>query len=266
MSVVIAPLVQGKDGVFSASPEDILRLKKEYENRNRALNTVKKHRVSRRFLPVSDAPDSETPVINLLFRNPSVLFFIDASGAKWPVERTSIVNSAWLKCANCDAAVEDFNNSIEIYSITPEGEAYFTVYLEGRPMPVLIKAVSSNSHSDYHAITDIGIDELRSRDNIVYGTTPLFEGAAPDQDLSNALANISPKDSVEVRTDNEQFKVWLQGDSLIVRTKMRIPASKRRQTNSSGYIAYRLGAPAVSRILAYSPEGVATSVRVFLDD
>lgn len=259
----------GEEGaIFSASPSEILELRGIYEARNRALNTVKKHKVVRQFVKVFDSPDGDTPVVNLLFRNPSVLFFIDASGAKWPVTKTSIVNSDWLKCGNCSEASEDFDNSIEIYSVTPEGSAYFMVYLEGRAMPVHIMATSSSLNPVYHAVTDISIDDLRSQEGVHYGSMVLADGAAPDQDLSNALANVSPKDSVEVKSSSDQFKIWRQGDSLIVRTKMNItsPQTQRRNTNSSGYIAYRLVAPAVSRILALTPDGKPIRVRVFLDE
>ena len=255
-------------GILWASPAEILKLRGIYAARNRALNTVKKHKVVRQFVKVSDSPDGDTPVVNLLFRNPSVLFFIDDSGAKWPVTKTSIVNADWLKCGNCSKASEDFDNSIEIYSVTPEGSAYFLVYLEGRAMPVHIMATSSSLNPVYHAVTDISIDDLRSQESAHYPPMALSDGAAPDQDLSNALANVSPKDSVEVKSSSDQFKIWRQGDSLIVRTKMNItsPRSKRKQINSSGYIASRLVEPAVSRILALTPDGKVVRVKVFLDE
>lgn len=267
--LAVSPTSQGDvDAVFAATPENILKLIDVYESRNAAINSVKKHKVKRRFIGVTDSLSNETPVVSLLFRNPSVLFFIDAAGAKWPVTKVSIINDEWLKCANCEEDSGVFDNSIEIYSITPEGEAYFNVYLEDRPMPVLIKAISSSKYREYHAVTDIGVGDLKSSSNVSYGAAPLVEGKEPDQDLSNALANVAPKDSVEVSTSSEHFTVWRQGDTLIARTKMRIvnPQSARRQKNSTGDIAYRLAGPASSRILAYTDDGKPLAVKVFLDD
>jgi hypothetical protein len=267
--LAVSPASQADgDAVFAATPEEILNLRAAYEARNGAINSIKKHKVKRRFVGVTDSLSNETPVVSLLFRNPSVLFFIDAAGAKWPVTKVSIINDDWLKCANCEEDSGVFDNSIEIYSSTSEGEAYFNVYLEDRPMPILIRAISSNKYREYHAVTDIGVGDLKSSDNVTYGAAPLVEGKAPDQDLSNALANVAPRDSFEVRTSSEHFTVWRQGDTLIVRTKMRIasPQSARRQKNSTGDIAYRLVGPASSRILAYTDDGKSLAVKVFLDD
>jgi len=258
-----------EDSLLTGDPESILKLRAGVVASQKAMRTTKRYRVINQSIVVNDAPGSETPTVVLLPKNPSVIVFSDIAGGAWPIVRTNIIDSSWLKCvasADSTKACGTTENTIELYTDSFEGQAHFMVYLKDRPLPIHIRAVASENQAIYNPLTEIQIADIHS--SSAGGTSlQLATGSSlvSDEDLSGVLYGVKPGNSVPIETDSDLMTVWRQGNDLIVVTKMELisPIPSRQMNSQSGNIAYRT--PLATRFIGRTPEGRSVRVRVSVD-
>ena len=223
------------DQLFPLTPEQILRLKQQYQTQEFAktssAGTPPKPTATSQFVNLS--PGSTPPVIRLSQGFVSSLVFLDSTGAPWPISAydlgdPSAFNIQWDKTSN--TLIVQANN---LYTY-----GNLAVRLRGLNTPVMLTLFPGQKEVDYRV-------DLRVQG---YGpnakSMPMDNGLPPSASdiLLHVLDGVPPAGSARLTVSGGDARVWMLNEKMFVRTNLTIlsPGWIGSMTSADGMHAYEM--------------------------
>lgn len=224
------------------TPQEILDLRKQIQERTNAMYEP----ITKGPLPtpvitqykLDLSPGATPPVVRVAVGQGSVVSFIDASGAPWPIKDAENFNLRGMKVAQLDS------NDLSIALLNPMAMGNVAVVLDGLASPVIFTVTPAQAQTDYRV--DMIIPKLR-KDN---GLRPLAK--APDsgtpsldaEELGAFLLKIPPKSATALVVHGaDGVMAWqISPTQMVVRTddEVTYPAYYKKHTSSDGMSVYEL--------------------------
>ncbi len=224
-----------KEQMFPLTPEQIIRIKQEYQTHEYAktspAGTPPKPRATSLFVNLS--PGSTPPVIRLSQGFVSSLVFLDSTGAPWPISAydlgdPSAFNIQWDKTGN--------TLIIQASNLYTYGN--LAVRLRGLNTPVMLTLIPGQKAVDYRV-------DLRVQG---YGpnakSMPMDNGLPPSASdlLLHVLDGVPPAGSARLTVSGGDARAWLLNEKMFVRTNLTIlsPGWIGSMTSADGMHAYEM--------------------------
>ncbi len=224
-----------KEQLFPLSPEQLLRVKQEYQTHEYAkASTVgmpPRPAATSQFVNLS--PGSTPPVIRLSQGFVSSLVFLDSTGAPWPINAydlgdPSSFNVQWDKTGN----------TLIIQASTLYTYGNLAVRLKGLNTPVMLTLIPGQKAVDYRV-------DLRVQG---YGPNAkpmtMDNGLPPSASdiLLHVLDGVPPGGSARLVVSGGDARAWLLNEKMFVRTNLTIlsPGWLGSMTSADGMHAYEM--------------------------
>lgn len=224
-----------KEQLFPLSPEQIIRIKQEYQTQEFAKTaspgTPPRPAATSQFVNLS--PGSTPPVIRLSQGFVSSLVFLDSTGAPWPISAydlgdPSAFNIQWDKTGN--------TLIIQASNLYTYGN--LAVRLRGLNTPVMLTLIPGQKAVDYRV-------DLRVQG---YGpnakSMPMDNGLPPSASniLLHVLDGVPPAGSARLTVSGGNARAWLLNEKMFVRTNLTIlsPGWLGSMTSADGMHAYEM--------------------------
>jgi intracellular multiplication protein IcmK len=221
--------------IYPLSSEQIVRLKKTYQNREYAqaspAGTPPKPTATSQFVNLS--PGSTPPVIRLSQGFVSSLVFLDSTGAPWPIAAYDLgdpgaFNIQWDKTGN----------TLMIQAMKLYNYGNLAVRLKGLNTPVMLTLIPGQKAVDYRV--DLRIQGYGPQAK----SMPLEEGIPPAANdiLLHVLDGVPPAGSRRLIVSGGDARAWFANEKMYVRTNLTIlsPGWLASMTSADGTHAYEL--------------------------
>jgi intracellular multiplication protein IcmK len=234
------------DDVFGLTPDEIRKLRRESDERQRAASespsTPPKPVTT--SVVASLAPGATPPVVRLAPNFATSVIITDSTGAPWPIENF---------VAGSDGAV-DVRRPVEkdpegsALSIVPKGyysQTNLVVYLKGLATPVAITFITGQKQVDYRVDLRVLGTGPNARASVAQGLP-----GGTDTQLLSLLEGVAPADAKPLQASDPAMQAWMgRNGHMLVRTSMQVisPAWIGSVRSADGTTAYEM--PLVSTLL-----------------
>lgn len=278
------------DTVLSASPQEILKLRKKIQNSAAAKRAPVQgdydQGVSQDILDLEDIfditlePGDLAPRIFISRFQSTAISFVDAFGNPWPIRKVSNFMNGLIaidRAVEDDGVVavgEDASDADGISLHDPQAGSFamtalvhgvtgnITVYLVGLQNPITIIVNGKPSMFHRNATLRVASAGPQTDPASLYQETGIRLGMAQEPDLNNALYGISPSASETMVLEGDNGRAWVKGDFLYLQTTLAVFSPRVLATSHGNgkYRAYKL--PKTTRFSGTNESGKTVSVRV----
>lgn len=277
------------DNVLSASPREILKLRKKIQDSAAAKRAPIQgdydESVSQDILDLEDIfditlePGDLAPRIFIARYQSTAVSFVDAFGNPWPIRKVSNFMGGLIAI---DRAVEDEAliasdddggaggislhdpqaGSFAMTALAHGVTGNITVYLVGLQNPITIIVNGKPSMFHRNATLRVASAGPQTNQSDLYQETSVRLGMAQEPDLNNALYGISPSASETMVLEGDSGRAWIKGDFLYLQTTLAVFSPRVLATSHGNgkYRAYKL--PKTTRFSGTNESGRTVSVRV----
>lgn len=224
------------------TPDEILDLRRQIQARTDAMYEP----INKGPLPtpvitqykLDLSPGATPPVVRVAIAQGSVVNFVDASGAPWPIKDAENFNMKGMKVAQLDS------HDLSIALLNPMAMGNVAVVLDGLASPIIFTVTPAQAQTDYRA--DMIVPKLRKD----HGLRPLAQAAdagTPSLDAENLggfLLKIPPKSARALTVKGlDGAMAWqISPTQMVVRTDNEVtyPAYYRKHSSGDGTSVYEL--------------------------
>ena len=223
------------DQLFPLTPEQIVRIKKQYQTQEYAKNATPgvppKPTATSQFVNLS--PGSTPPVIRLSQGFVSSLVFLDSTGSPWPISAydlgdPSAFNIQWDKTGN----------TLIIQATNLYTYGNLAVRLKGLNTPVMLTLIPGQQAVDYRV-------DLRVQGYGPNAKTMVMDNGLPPSAsdlLLHVLDGVPPAGSTRLTVSGGDARIWMFNQKMFVRTNLTIlsPGWLGIMTSADGMHAYEM--------------------------
>lgn len=234
-----------KNEHFSVTPEQIISIYREMEERKRAAAVpIAAPRSVSGTINVSMAPGAVPPVVRGAMGYSTILVITDLSGAEWPVENFVIGNKNIAQLTRLDSGQ---GSTFSLDMVAPYGSTNIAMKLAGVPAPIVIDVVGGQKEVDVR----LDVRVVGRGPNATTNTMARLPRGV-ETSLLPVLSNIAPDGARALAVNGlDGISAWLLLDgSMVVRTPYKIvsPAIPSFISSADGTYVYK--SPPVSQLLA----------------
>lgn len=223
------------DKISPLTPEQIIQLRKEQDNTQRAVATfpTTPPRPVSSTLTVDLSPGVTPPIIRLASGFVTSIVFLDITGQSWPIADYSLGNPK-----NFNITWDKKTNTLFVQSTIAYSTGNLAVRLANLDTPVMLSLVSGQKEVDYRIDLQVNGAGPNALPPIVGDGLP----AAPNQALLSVLDGIPPPGSTELEVCGSYGRAWVVDGKLIFRTKLTMlsPAWIAMVSSADGTHVYEL--------------------------
>jgi len=240
--------------MFPMSPEQIHALKETQSTTQRAIAAPPEPppRAVVSTAVVSLAPGSVPPVVRLASGYVSSVVFVDETGAPWPIGAYNIgdptkFNIQW----NAD------NNILMIQGQGAYATGNMAVTLRDSTTPVMLTLVNDQKVVDYRLDLRVQGRGPHAKASIIGSVLPQNSNVV----LMNLLDGVAPRDAQQLGVEGGPAEVWLNGQTMYVRTPLTLlsPAWLASLSSADGTHVYQM---IPTPMILVSDRGVSTTLQI----
>jgi intracellular multiplication protein IcmK len=224
------------NNLIPLNPQQIIRLRKLYDNRERAIATTPRTppKPTATSQIVSLSPGSTPPVIRLSQGFVSSLVFLDSTGAPWPIISYDLGNPQAF-----NIQWDRSSNTLMVQSNKLYTYGNLAVRLKNLNTPVMLTLIPGQNAVDYRV--DLRIQGYGPNAKVPTFGSGLPNGANPI--LLSVLDGVPPPNSKRLRVLGGEAEAWLQGKTkLFIRTRFTLlsPGWMATMSSADGTHVYEL--------------------------
>lgn len=224
------------DKISPLTPEQILQLRKDQDNTQRAVATfpTTPPRPVSSTLTVDLSPGVTPPIIRLAAGFVTSVVFLDSTGQAWPIADYNLGNPK-----NFNLQWDKKTNTLFIQSTTAYNSGNLAIRLATLDTPIMLSLVSGQREVDYRI-------DLQVNGRGPNALTPLIGDGLPSAvnfNLLSVLDGVPPPGSTELEVCSAFGRAWISAQGkLIFRTQLTVlsPAWAATVSSADGTKVYEM--------------------------
>lgn len=260
--VMAKPTPAAAGAIFRASPEQVLGIRKAQAERTMAIETpFPDARIEATSEPITlyALKDGKPPVISLLKDNPSIIEFVDITGAPWEVA----VVKAYCDQVSAELVPTAHKNALIASSQNLSGVCHMAVFLKDMPEGLTLRMEVGNG--TYHSRRVIKLESLASTTQVNFQNMEVLQtaGKGHDEDLMSLVYGVAPHGYSPLDSSHPEVQAWSNGKTYALKTRLNLlsPQQVVPQANGDyGVKGYKI--QPTSRITLLSDTGSVVNVQL----